>query len=352
MNTREKLTVLVVQRKSHVSLVPFSRSVCARITEALDFLAYQKKINWQVLDEKNFYANSLNHIDIVLFSKHVSDTSLLIAKTAKKNNIPIIYDVDDWMLEFPRYSGAKITSKALDNFLEHLELATFVTVANHRLQKLLTSYRKELVFIPNGFWVEKYCTTPLTLFPQHKKFVFTNADNLKINHFREPFLHLLKDILDKYPKIEFDYFGDKESELAAIKPRMNFLGSIAYDKHKEVMMKKNYHFAIVPLGTEEDADSFLFNSCKNPFKYLEYGGLGIPAIFSKNPIYEDVIKDHENGLLIENTKEAWENALEELIASPELCSRLGKTAYNDVSKKHHIRFSAEGFMNLFTKALT
>lgn len=56
-----------------------------------------------------------------------------------------------------------------------------------------------------------------------------------------------------------------------------------------------------------------FNVCKSDIKFLDYTAIGIPTVASGNSPYSHSIKDGVNGLLIDNTQEAWFNALSGLI---------------------------------------
>ena len=142
-----QIRILVVQRRSHVSSTPFSRSVAARITEALDYLARQNMVSWFQKGEKEVTGADLDHVDAVFFSKHLSGAAVEIAKAAKKRNIAIVYDLDDWVVSFPAYSGANVTADLLDNFRCLMELSDVVTVANERLLYKMRVYRQELELV-------------------------------------------------------------------------------------------------------------------------------------------------------------------------------------------------------------
>jgi processive 1,2-diacylglycerol beta-glucosyltransferase len=71
-----------------------------------------------------------------------------------------------------------------------------------------------------------------------------------------------------------------------------------------------------------------FNRCKSDIKFLDYAAIGAAGVFSKIPAYTTTVQHQQNGWLAENTPEAWEKALETLIANPELRWHLASNANN------------------------
>lgn len=340
------LTVIVLQRCSHVSATPFSRSVHARVTEALDWLAARKDLSWQSADERSATPEDLHGFDALILNKHVSPESLSLAQAARQRGMTVIYDLDDWMLGFPDYSGAGVDENRKAVFLRHLETATHVTVANPRLLELMKPLCRNPVLVPNGFNVDKY--GPTYPAPQHsKRIVFSNADEVKLRRFKGEFFDVLSRFFERHPDMEMDFFGDPFKEINQF-PFINYQGSLGYSEHKHRLAAGEYAFAIVPLSGDEDPEDLAFNGCKNPFKYLEYGGLAIPGIFSHSPIFEDVVKPDLTGCLVMNTEQAWEDALERMTVDYKFRHQLALNAHHDVCKFHHISTAAKQLFAILT----
>ena len=81
-----------------------------------------------------------------------------------------------------------------------------------------------------------------------------------------------------------------------------------------------WDLAIAPL--RDDA----FNRCKSDIKFLDYGALGIPGVFSRVPAYENTVHDGETGLLADNTSKSWEENLDRLIGDDALRRSIGAAA--------------------------
>ena len=74
----------------------------------------------------------------------------------------------------------------------------------------------------------------------------------------------------------------------------------------------------------------IFTRAKSDIKYLDYAAIGAPGIFSNIPVYSSSISHGENGLLADNTPEAWEAGLESLIANPGLRQNIASQAVFDL----------------------
>ncbi len=81
-----------------------------------------------------------------------------------------------------------------------------------------------------------------------------------------------------------------------------------------------WDIAIAPLGDSA------FRRCKTDIKLLDYCAIGAAGVYSRVPAYAGSVRDGETGLLVENHPEAWEDALERLIAHADLRLRLGDAA--------------------------
>jgi len=69
-----------------------------------------------------------------------------------------------------------------------------------------------------------------------------------------------------------------------------------------------------------------FNASKSDIKFLDYAAIGAAGVFSRLPPYQSSVQHLENGWLAENTPDAWEEALETLIADVTLRRRIAHNA--------------------------
>ena len=76
-----------------------------------------------------------------------------------------------------------------------------------------------------------------------------------------------------------------------------------------------------------------FANCKFFNKYLEYTKLGLMGIYSNYEPYNKVIRNKENGLLVDNSVENWEQAIIDAINNPEMRRICVDNAQKDMLEK-------------------
>jgi processive 1,2-diacylglycerol beta-glucosyltransferase len=95
-----------------------------------------------------------------------------------------------------------------------------------------------------------------------------------------------------------------------------------------------WDLALAPL--DEDA----FTRCKSDLKYLDYGALGIPAIFSDARPYRGTVRHGETGLLVPDEPDAWGAALAEMASDVALRGRIARAARDEVHATRMLRTNA------------
>jgi GT2 family glycosyltransferase/glycosyltransferase involved in cell wall biosynthesis len=107
--------------------------------------------------------------------------------------------------------------------------------------------------------------------------------------------------------------------------------------------ENRWSFGVAPLVDNP------FNRSKSYIKYLDYGALGLAGIYPKIGVFEDVVRDGETGLLVEDP-EAWYDAMRLLITDHKLRQKMGEAAYLDVLSNHTIATQANQLRKLWTQA--
>ena len=349
MNLPRKKRVLALQRESLVAPGVPSLDVAARVTEVLDYLQACGSLDYTSIAEHDpAAANGVRWADVLLLSKHSSTTALSLAQLAKELGKRVVYDLDDWIFSFPRYSGGKQNNEKSALIRSILAECDVVTVANHRLQEKLRPMLPDTHYVPNGMWVEKYSPSGLTEIPQgqqRNRIVFTNADFIKMEHSKELLLTALQVFFIRHPEFVLDFYGDPFPEIVSL-PFLHFTNRMPYEQYIRSLISGRYLLSITPLGADEDPAAADFNACKNPFKYLNYGAAGIPGIYSASPIYLECIRDGQTGIIIRNTLPEWLNALETMAFDRKLQQSIRTAAYQDITENHHIRHSAKSLLDV------
>ncbi|MCA7085485.1 glycosyltransferase [Cupriavidus sp. DB3] len=292
----------------------------------------------------------LRRFDAVLFNKHTSSRAVDIMKMANDLGLTTIYDMDDWIIDLPMYSVTDLSDDLLANIIWMVRHATVATVSNRVLQEKLRRIRPSVVIIQNGFdhqllpadndnWVEA----------QPPRILFSNTDGIKLVRFKNDFLQVVSDFMLRHPEVELDFWGDRFPEMGKI-PRLRARGFLDNASYKQVLLETGYTFAIVPLGGREDPETLFFNSCKSCIKYIDYGSLGIPGIYSRTPVYEDAVTHKETALLVDNAAEHWACAMEELYRDRMLRDQLRHNAYRDTRTRYGLAGPAQVLLDLLHQA--
>ncbi|WP_216617155.1 glycosyltransferase [Burkholderia glumae] len=318
-------------------------SVAARITEVLEFMEARGQVSFTSISENDECAPAgVDWCDVLILSKHSSRQALDLVKRARERGVRVIYDVDDWIFSFPRYSGGQGNNAKLSLIHEIIGLSDAVTVANATLLRKIQPIVPDAIFVPNGMWVEKYmlprCAAGEEASPP--RIVFTNADFLKLQAAKDMLLTALQVFFLRHPAYVLDFYGDPFPEMFSL-PFLHFTNRMPYADYMHALVSGRYQFAITPLGSSEDAEAAEFNACKNPFKYLNYGAAQVPGIYSNAPIYTRCVSDGVTGLLVDNDFDGWVDAFERLAGDRALRTEIRMAAFDDVMRRHHVSASAD-----------
>lgn len=169
--------------------------------------------------------------DLIWFNKHLTDEAIQIAQKAKAQGCVVFFDLDDWVLKYPLYSGVRLPQKSVENFRKFMTLADEVTVANERLLLESRPFRNNVELVTNGFYLDKYWEKTTSPCSEQKKIVITNAGHLKLDVFKAEFFRMLDKFFDKFPDWSLDYYGEIPTELAG-KRFINHKGYYSYTMHK------------------------------------------------------------------------------------------------------------------------
>lgn len=325
--------LLVVQRVSLSHSTLKSRSIGARFGPLLDYMQRHGMLVWQEKLESDITLNDIRMHDAVLLNKHSSVRGLEIIHTARDLGLRAIYDLDDWILDLPSYSVTNLDEDILANIVQMIRAADVVTVSNPILQHKLQHIRADSVILPNGFDHE---SVPFDLASHREsrtpRIVFSNTDGIKLINHRKQFMQQLVTFMESNPRVELDFWGDHFPELGRI-PRVSDRGFLPNKAYKHAIRDAGYWFSVVPLGGEEDPSTLFFNSCKSCIKYIDYGSLGIPAVYSHTPVYSNVVTDNLTGLLIKNENSNWLDAMTRMLNDAELRQRIRTHSYVDCVKR-------------------
>lgn len=331
--------IFVVNRPSNVAAHYVSRSLSARLLEPLHYLKDQGAVQFSVgFPGQAAFEFPLNW---AFFSKAMDENSLSLARSLKADGVRVLYDIDDHILAYPPYSGARLNAAKIEIIHRFIDLSDIVTAANENIVRLYRSIRPDIKILPNGIYVERYKPSQVpAVRHSNLRIGFVNADFMKIVNFRSEWSRAVDDLRSKYQHLTFAYYGDFSPEQMQLEG-WQWLGSVDFDTYRRSLFEPIFDIAFVPLGGEEDPESYEFNLCKNPFKFFEFGAAGIAGIYSDVSVYRNVVTDGTTGLLARSSRHAWTEAASQLIENEDLRKNIVIASYEDVTSKHHIRYVAK-----------
>jgi glycosyltransferase involved in cell wall biosynthesis len=153
-------------------------------------------------------------------------------------------------------------------------------------------------------------------------------------------------ILERYPQVWLHFWGCQPSPGLLVHDRVHYtpLMVLNYQDYSQYCAGLEIDIALAPLRDSP------FNRSKSPVKFYEYSALGLPGVYSDVAAYNEVVVDHENGLLARDD-DSWHEQLSALIENPELRSRLAQQAQAQLRENWLISNQAQQWEQAYTAIL-
>ena len=255
--------------------------------------------------------------DLIITQRHAIpdiETADAIAAHARRIGAPIVFDLDDDLLNIPAtHPDAKTLRPKANVVRRMLKHADTVWVSTSSLAASLASVRPDAVVIENRLderiWTPTETTGPVCSDPVRILAMGTNSHKDDFAMI-EPALRELK--RQHGHRVLIDILGmTNQSDLAYGLNRIgpSPQGSRSYPAFVDWLCARRpaWHIGLAPLVDTK------FNRCKSSLKALDYAALGMTVVASDVPVYRGSIADGAAGQLVPNTTEAWYGALNWLI---------------------------------------
>ncbi len=262
--------------------------------------------------------------DVFFLIRSTDYLSYKIAENASINGKMIIEYIDDDLLNYNKGIFAVYWRKK--NLQKVIKIVDYIASPNCLLASSLEKNGR------NDRAVEMKSVAQVH---NHDNIVSDSAFPIKILYsagseheiyFERYILPILGKLSEKYGEaIQFHFIGVKPKvDIKQYKMHFNYVEYMSYEDYCEYMLANNFDIGIAPL---EDSK---FNNYKYYNKYLEYSAYGIPAIYSSVEPYTQVIKNNENGILVNNEPEEWLEAIMQMIEHSNLRETIAEKARNDL----------------------
>jgi len=249
--------------------------------------------------------------DVLIFSRYSGPCSSEILGWARRNSVPVIYQIDDDLLGVPRSLGeAKF---AYHNDPERVATVRTLLAGSDLVYAATEALRERLNAAVPG--VEAVtgpinCSGRVLNAPRAGRArvlgYVASADhlsNLKM------VLPAIVGLLDRHVDLSFELFGSipVPDELERFGPRVRKVDPIAdYEAFLDALCERQWDIGIAPLVPTP------FNRTKSNNKWIEYSSAGVAVIASANLVYDQCCAEG-CGLLVDGLDE-WDAALERLVS--------------------------------------
>jgi len=258
---------------------------------------------------------------------------------AKTTNKPVVYDLDDLLVEIPdEHSHREDYAGEMLTMLYAILDADMVTASSPHLLEYLSDLN------PNSRLVRNFLNDSLWAVKQPKP-TLGKESGVAIGYMggqtHQADLEFVKNALlnvnRKYQNhVKYKFWGAQPPAELLELPSTEWvaINQEDYDQFASYYSQQDCDILIAPLVDNK------FNRAKSCVKFLEYSVLGAPGIYSNLPPYETVVEHGINGYLADSPDD-WEPHLSALIENPTLRNQIAtaaqKTVQDDwlLSRKYH-----------------
>ena len=146
-------------------------------------------------------------------------------------------------------------------------------------------------------------------------------------YFTQEMIHDIKDLLLKYPKVDFLFICDREPD-----KKFDFPYTfIPWNDETEVNDLKKIDIGLMPLVDSP------WTKGKCGFKLIQYGSISIPSVASDVGVNADVVLNEKSGYLVNKDQPNWKEDIEKLINDPQIRESMGKTARAHVENEYSVK---------------
>lgn len=267
-----------------------------------------------------------------IMSRYTWEKGKSAARFAQKKGIPVIYHLDDDLLNVPKSLGETKFAvyndpRLLANLRANMEAADLLYASTPALAKTLESYNLDVPIVGGDL----YCSvspeqvlepTPSTMPTIGYMGTGGHSEDLAL------VLPAVEALMDELPLLRFETFGSipPPPSFARFGDRyMHHQPVFNYIEFRQRLNSLGWWIGLAPL---QDTP---FNRCKADTKWVEYSAAGAATVASDLPVYHNACSDGA-GILAGPTGD-WVSALRRLIYDPH--ARQGYVA-NAQNKLRHV----------------
>ncbi len=282
--------------------------------------------------------------DLIVFCRNVEPVGSHWLLRLLENKKPFIYDIDDNFFEIPvdtstgKYHTSPEKLAMLEEYIRH---ANLVRVYSEPMLERAKPLNLNAVKVNGPVDFRLLSPPPKRTGTSPIKIVY--ATSRVDDTLAEIFRPAIKDILKKYgDQVQMYFLGYNPPDFKTHSNVFFKPLNLNYEKYLRYFSSTGFDIGLAPLLND------VFHRSKTNLKVREFGACRIAGIYSDVDTYSMSVTHFENGLLVDNTPEAWYNAISLLIENRELRMQIQEQAYQFALEN----FSQDAFAQLWYSQIT
>lgn len=303
--------------------------------------------------DRDFDFNKIKPCQVIVIQRDFASDYYSYQKLldyAKRQNIPVVLDLDDNLLELPLDHPdrkALYYTESLLPLLQSMIEVDAITVTNHVLQKEIQKFNPAVFVLPNylddNIWQMKAPKLPNSNSEIKMLFMGSHTHRVDLDMIAKP----LELLLNVYPFLKFYAYGIELPKNLKNHRRALHIPSatMVYTDFANHFRDLDMDIAIAPLVENK------FNDYKSPLKFFEYSAIGVPGVYSNVGPFARIIEREKTGLLADNIQEDWIAQLETLIKDNNLRYELALNAQEKIRTEHLLSKNARKWLTVYKAVL-